>query len=320
MAAEAVDEAILHRRARKRKNSRAWRIKHKDAVQSLRQTADLLERQVADLRMVATTSNASSLAQRYESLVKVKHGLIQQNALLQQAIERRSALYTRHITALMEMEVDNSRIYDDLFLYTVLQATQRDVDSNIPSAFGHSPTPPQVVRGWLANMGQVDQNTYYDVRKVLGASAMTSLRDVGDYHWRVRNDKAAYMRLQNIAQDFQILRQSESLSVSRSVLQIGPNLVVRIMVQYQVQLSNGFDYCFINLTPDLNSLTTTMRVRLEIVDGHVVVSATGKAQGPYGPAPEYTMSYVISEMLHWEDLLRSSGSVIWHDDVKLEAP
>ncbi|OQR96982.1 hypothetical protein ACHHYP_12838 [Achlya hypogyna] len=313
-----VDEAILHRRARKRKNSRAWRIKHKDAVQSLRQTADLLERQVADLRMVAAVPQQalgadSSLWQRYETIIKVKHGLIQQNALLQQAIERRGAIYNRSVTTLLDMEVDNSRIWDDFFLYNVLQATQRDVESCIPGAFGHSAMPPKVIRGWLANMGQVGLGTYYDVRKVLGNTAFTDFRDVSEYHWKVRNDKDAYMRLQNIALDFKMLRQSQSLSVSRSVLQIGPNTVVRIMLQYQIQLHNGFDYCFINMTPDLEQLTTTMRVRLVVEDGQVHVSATGKAQAPNGPPPDYTMSYVISEMLHWEDLLRASGCILWDE-------
>ncbi|OQS06316.1 hypothetical protein THRCLA_01643 [Thraustotheca clavata] len=316
-----VDDAILHRRARKRKNSRAWRIKHKDAVQTLRQTATLLERQVADLQIIAASASEmkaeSDLWRRYETLIKIKHGLIQQNALLSQAIERRGAIYSNAVASISELNAHNSRIWDDIFLYTILQATQQDVHSHLPSVFDHSFMEPKIVRGWIAKMGQDGNGTYYDVRKCVGKSIIGNIKDLCQYHWKVRNDKEAYMRLQNIALDFQILRQSQSLSVSKSVLQIGPNTVVRIMVQYQMELRNGFDYCFINLTPDLDQLTTTMRVKLEVIDGQVMVSAVGKAQAPCGPNPRYTLSYVVAEMMHWEDLLRSSNSILWEEDEQL---
>ncbi|OQR89962.1 hypothetical protein ACHHYP_05923 [Achlya hypogyna] len=307
MAPAAPDLRLLHQRARKKRNSQAWRQKQLMTKESLRTEIAALEAHIAGLHIMLASCPARGhiveVSRRYKNLMVQKEYLQRENAMLHVALERRD-LFVRAIQpAIPRFNMADTRIQDNMFLLDHVQRVLREVTTDIPATLAHGASVTAVVDGWRALFVEQGLHLTFKLERTVGLLHLDDVQRMSEYHWAQRNHKETYLYINTNAADFTVIRQPQrDLSVVECVLKT-PS-VVRVMIQFQVYLANGFDYCMINLSPDLERVTTFMMISVRVIDGQVVTTASGRGTAVLEFPHPFLMNLLVSQLAQWENALR----------------
>ncbi|KDO35325.1 hypothetical protein SPRG_00174 [Saprolegnia parasitica CBS 223.65] len=307
-AAPSCDPRLLHQRARKKRNSQAWRQKQLMTKESLRAEITDLERHIAGLHIVLAScphrAHIVEVSRKYTNLMAEKAYLERENAMLHMAVERRDLFVRAVQPAIPRFNVADTRLQDNMFLLDHVQRVLREVTTTIPAALAHGPPMTAVVDGWRALFVEQGLQLTFKLERTVGLLHLDDVQRMSEYHWAQRNHKETYLFINTNAADFTVIRQPQrDLSVVECVLKT-PS-VVRVMIQFQVYLTNGFDYCMINLSPDLERVTTFMMISVRVIDGQVVTTASGRGTAVIELPHPCLMNLLVSQLAQWENALRS---------------
>ncbi|OQS07328.1 WD repeat-containing protein 65-like [Thraustotheca clavata] len=273
-AAERLD--LL--RARKRRNSYAWRQRQRSTMVSLRKQLAELEKQVAGLHIVLTNTQDQTdkvdLSRRFSNLLIEKEFLKRENATLRMALDRRNLFLRAIQPSIPRCDLSDPRIQDDMFLLDHLQRVLHYVNYEVPTALSRGKPQITMIHGWRAEFIETGLQLMFKLERTVGLLHLDDVRYMSEYHWAQRNHKETYLNINKKAVDFTVIRRpQEDLSVVECILK-DPD-AVRVMIQFQTYLANGFDYCTINLSPDLNRMTTFMMVSVRVIENEVITTAFG---------------------------------------------
>ncbi|OQS07318.1 hypothetical protein THRCLA_00672 [Thraustotheca clavata] len=307
-AATTCDPRLLHQRARKKRNSQAWRQKQIMTKEALRQQIVELEKTIAGMHIVLATcpkrGHIVEISRKYTNLMIEKEYLIRENAMLHMALERRDMFVRAIQPAIPRFDMSDPRIQDDMFLFDHIQRVLREVTNEIPSALALGSPTTGIVNGWRAVFIEKGLHLTFKLERSVGPLHLDDIGRMSEYHWSQRNQKETYLNINKNCADFTVIRQPQrDLSVVEIVLKT-PS-VVRVMIQFQVYLANGFDYCMIHLSPDLSRVTTHMIISVRVVDGQVVTTTSGRGTAVVELPHPFLMNLVVSQLTQWENVLRN---------------
>ncbi|KDO35332.1 hypothetical protein SPRG_00181 [Saprolegnia parasitica CBS 223.65] len=298
--AERLDQL----RARKRRNSHAWRQRQRSSMESLRRQMADLERYVAGLHLVLgsapdRTQNVD-LSRKFSNLLIEKEFLKRETATLQAALDRRNLFLRAVQPSIPRCDLSDPRIQDDMFLFDHLQTVMRHVHHDIPAALTSGNPSIDMIHGWRAESIEDGLKLMFKLERTVGLLHLDDVRYMSEYHWAQRNQKETYL---NINKKAVIRRPQQDLSIVECILK-DPD-AVRVMIQFQTYLTNGFDYCTINLSPDLNRMTTFMLVSVRVAHGEIVTTAVGGGTAIVDLPNALLLRGLVSQLNQWENVLRA---------------
>ncbi|OQR89952.1 hypothetical protein ACHHYP_05920 [Achlya hypogyna] len=302
--AERLDQL----RARKRRNSHAWRQRQRTTMESLRNQLADLERYVAGLHLVLGSAperpHSVDLSRKFSNLLIEKEYLKRENATLQSALDRRSLFLRAVQPSIPRCDLSDPRIQDDMFLFDHLHTVLKHVNHDIPSALAVGDPNVDMIHGWRAESIENGLQLMFKLERTVGLLHLDDVRYMSEYHWAQRNQKDTYLNINKKAVDFTVIRRPQKdLSVVECILK-DPD-AVRVMIQFQTYLTNGFDYCTINLSPDLNRMTTFMMVSVRVAHGEIVTTATGGGTAIVDLPNSLLLRGLVSQLNQWENVLRA---------------
>ncbi|EQC31336.1 hypothetical protein SDRG_10938 [Saprolegnia diclina VS20] len=294
-----TNEALERRRARKRKNTQAWRLKEHQLMESLRQQVEALERQLrkdAEVRTTDLVPRSSEL----EALRQQETMLTQQNAKLREALARRQALFALP-TQLPPFRLADPRLYDNVFLLHQVEATLQCLSETVPPALAHAH--PEMLRGWSTKHACNGGLVYVDATCSLGPDASTDMQSACDAHWEVFNDKELYSQMNAHALDYKVIhRAHDDMLVACSTILFPDNvLVTRYMILYKIRFRDGFHSCCMSFAPDLSEITTCTLMKYAIVHGSVVAQALSRSSVPRHLDSTILVPRMIEQLSKWLD-------------------
>ncbi|OQR89634.1 hypothetical protein ACHHYP_06158 [Achlya hypogyna] len=252
MALQA-DEALARRRARKRKNTQTWRLKEKQLMESLRHQVANLEEKL----QLRTTSQTNVLERQLHALVLQEKALVCQNALLKEALARRTALFMPP-HPLPAFRIADPRLYDNVFLVHQIQYILAEITTTVPEALARAI--PEKYQEWSTRHNVYGDTFFFDAARNLGNHYIPNIDQACDYHWAILGNKESYLKVNMNAVDFQVVhRAHDDMMVACVTLRLpGHGLATRFIIMYRVRFTHGYHYLCINMSPDLAEVTTSV--------------------------------------------------------------
>ncbi|KAF0692492.1 Aste57867_16436 [Aphanomyces stellatus] len=270
-----VDEAILRRRARKRKNTQAWREKERILLDQLRAEVESLEQRLAAATPRGGKSHGRqevhTLDAKMEDLVARQRVLEAQNTALEQELQRLRADATTgaapHTTVSLLNHIQSTHVDLVWHVPVAMERLERDVDM-------------QMVNGWLVKSvaAAPDGDLFLELNKTLVLSSSSSDEDQTPQiahcrrHWSIVTHADSFRQVYRDATEYQVVSHAHD---DLHLVRVAFPSADRDVALFKMQSNAGYDLCVLHFPPDDAAVVTTalvfqFRMKRRQPDGHVM--------------------------------------------------